>query len=257
MLVPMILLCLGTSLSAADSGQAASYPTKNPSNVNIETSKNSSNYSAQEPSSYVIQPISKKELNSYVRDVNNSNVNPAYKVLPVLGAPEASSSTRKGTSLPTADFSQTKSSIKDSSYNSNPAQDSSSSQIDSEPLKDIDLHSISDSISKNKTFKMSGIVARKGTPMEPSDEGIVSTQSEILSTSESTLKLKPTTIGTEQVDSKDSTYYSKTSLIVGLSFGILLLLALAYVAFWRLHEFWTKRQYKRVDFLVDGLYIDT
>jgi len=257
MLVPLFLMCLGTSLSAADSSQAASYSTRNSSNVNIVMSEDFSNNSAQEPSSSVIKSTTEIELDSSIRDSNNSDVNSTFKVLPKLGASEVSSVTEQGTSLPTAAFSQANSSIESFTQNSNFTQQSSSFQKGSVLSKDGDILSVDDSISRNKTSKTSGSVARKGTPLDPLKEELETTESEVLSTtSESTPRSKPPTSKTDQADSEDQNS-SKTGLIVGLSFGMLLLLALAYVAFWRFHEVWTKRQYKRVDFLVDGLYIDS
>jgi len=56
-------------------------------------------------------------------------------------------------------------------------------------------------------------------------------------------------------DALDQTDY--TALIVGLSLGIALVLILAAVTYWRMRDVWERRQYKRVDFLIDGLYTDT
>jgi len=246
----MFFICLGTSLPAVASNQTAFYPANESSYVNPETSKNSSNYSAQKPHSHVIQSKSNKELYSQVKNINSSNVNSINKVLPEFGASKMSSVVREETPIPT------NSSIKNSTYNSLSAQKPISFRTDSALLKEIDLQSIDDNLLKNTTSKISSSVGRKGIPPELLTEELVTPKSTVLSTTfESMSKFKPTTSGAEQ-DFKEQ-YPNKTSLIIGLSFGILMLLSLGYVAFWRLYEVWTKRQYKQVDFLVDGLYIDT
>lgn len=62
--------------------------------------------------------------------------------------------------------------------------------------------------------------------------------------------------GTEELDSTgDQPDY--TALIVGLSLGIALVLVLAAITYWRMRDVWERRQYKRVDFLIDGMYADT
>lgn len=68
------------------------------------------------------------------------------------------------------------------------------------------------------------------------------------------LALMPETLNTEDEVSEHPDY---TALIVGLSLGIALVLILASVTYWRLRDVWERRQYKRVDFLIDGLYTDT
>ncbi|KAK4011233.1 hypothetical protein OUZ56_020346 [Daphnia magna] len=62
---------------------------------------------------------------------------------------------------------------------------------------------------------------------------------------------------TQKTEDEVSMQPDYTALIVGLSLGIAMVLILASVTYWRLRDVWERRQYKRVDFLIDGLYTDT
>ena len=76
-------------------------------------------------------------------------------------------------------------------------------------------------------------------------------------TTNSTFKSKPLASETQSTEDEVSVQPDYTALIVGLSLGIALVLILASVTYWRLRDVWERRQYKRVDFLIDGLYTDT
>ncbi|KAF2356992.1 hypothetical protein FHG87_012254 [Trinorchestia longiramus] len=45
-----------------------------------------------------------------------------------------------------------------------------------------------------------------------------------------------------------------TSLVVGIMFGVLLIMVLAILGYKKLQDIWTKRHYARMDYLVDGMY---
>ena len=77
-------------------------------------------------------------------------------------------------------------------------------------------------------------------------------------TNAAVVKSKPTASIFEALNNEDemtnSSYYS--TLTIGLSLGIALILILALGSFWRLKNVWTRHEYKRVDFLIDGMYCD-
>ena len=73
----------------------------------------------------------------------------------------------------------------------------------------------------------------------------------------SSFKSKPLASETQNTEDEVSSQPDYTALIVGLSLGIAMVLILASVTYWRLRDVWERRQYKRVDFLIDGLYTDT
>jgi len=72
------------------------------------------------------------------------------------------------------------------------------------------------------------------------------------------VKFKPTASGLDPLgdDIGDDPSSDFTALTVGLSLGVVLILILASVSYWRLRDVWSRRQYKRVDFLIDGMYVD-
>ena len=72
------------------------------------------------------------------------------------------------------------------------------------------------------------------------------------------VKFKPTASGLDPSgdDIGDDPSSDFTALTVGLSLGVVLILILASVSYWRLRDVWSRRQYKRVDFLIDGMYVD-
>lgn len=76
-------------------------------------------------------------------------------------------------------------------------------------------------------------------------------------TTNATFKSKPLASETQSTEDEVSSQPDYTALIVGLSLGIAMVLILASVTYWRLRDVWERRQYKRVDFLIDGLYTDT
>lgn len=71
------------------------------------------------------------------------------------------------------------------------------------------------------------------------------------------IKSKPLASETDSTEDEVSVQPDYTALIISLSLGIVLVLILASVTYWRLRDVWERRQYKRVDFLIDGLYTDT
>lgn len=98
------------------------------------------------------------------------------------------------------------------------------------------------------------VKGRKGA--EPTDDLNVTTS--LRPSPTPVVKFKP--LASEAVKSEDEVSEPpshQTALIVGLSLGIAMVLILAAVTFWRLRDVWERRQYKRVDFLVDGMYTDT
>lgn len=123
----------------------------------------------------------------------------------------------------------------------------------------------------NTTDEAKKSVPRKGTPgvikaRKGADPGSLNEQVVITSTTTTTSTAHPISIkyhkpevALEGVvtddDALDQPDY--TALIVGLSLGIALVLILAAVTYWRMRDVWERRQYKRVDFLIDGLYTDT
>ncbi|XP_057373270.1 uncharacterized protein LOC130694140 [Daphnia carinata] len=92
---------------------------------------------------------------------------------------------------------------------------------------------------------------RKGAEVPPTEHANITTNSN------STFKSKPLASETQKTEDEVSTQPDYTALIVGLSLGIAMVLILASVTYWRLRDVWERRQYKRVDFLIDGLYTDT
>lgn len=94
------------------------------------------------------------------------------------------------------------------------------------------------------------VKARKGATLVP-------TEQLNMTTSPPMLKFKPLASETKSTEDEVSVQPDYTALIVGLSLGIALVLILASVTYWRLRDVWERRQYKRVDFLIDGLYTDT
>lgn len=104
-------------------------------------------------------------------------------------------------------------------------------------------------------------VPRKGTPKDPvkGRKGAEPTDTSY-ATSIPTPGPKFKPLASEAVRSEDEVSdppSHQTALIVGLSLGIAMVLILAAVTFWRLRDVWERRQYKRVDFLIDGMYTDT
>lgn len=104
------------------------------------------------------------------------------------------------------------------------------------------------------------IKARKGADPGSLIEPVVITSTTTTSTAHPiSIKYHKPEVALEGVvtddDALDQTDY--TALIVGLSLGIALVLILAAVTYWRMRDVWERRQYKRVDFLIDGLYTDT
>lgn len=102
-------------------------------------------------------------------------------------------------------------------------------------------------------------VPRKGITKEPVKprKGAEPTEHVNITNSNSTFKSKPLASETQSTEDEVSTQPDYTALIVGLSLGIAMVLILASVTYWRLRDVWERRQYKRVDFLIDGLYTDT
>lgn len=104
-------------------------------------------------------------------------------------------------------------------------------------------------------------VPRKGTPKDPVKGRKGAEPSDVYNVTTSPtpmLKFKP--LASETVKSEDEVSEPpshQNALIVGLSLGIAMVLILAAVTFWRLRDVWERRQYKRVDFLIDGMYTDT
>lgn len=92
---------------------------------------------------------------------------------------------------------------------------------------------------------------RKGAEQPPTEHVNITTNSN------STFKYKPLASETQKTEDEVSMQPDYTALIVGLSLGIAMVLILASVTYWRLRDVWERRQYKRVDFLIDGLYTDT
>lgn len=92
------------------------------------------------------------------------------------------------------------------------------------------------------------IKPRKGATLPPELNNTTSIPS---------MKFKPLASETQKTEDEVSVQPDYTALIVGLSLGIALVLILASVTYWRLRDVWERRQYKRVDFLIDGLYTDT
>jgi len=262
MLLSIFVMCLGTSLSTAASSQAVSqalsYQTESSAKVkDIATSTHSGNYSAQETSSTSTESILKKEIN--LLSINSiSNVQSHDKLQ--VGSTKITSVARKGAPLLTATphLMHSSANLESNETSGDYFPRKPSSVLPELPEKETHLHSKDDNIvnansvenveeiiPKIDSTHTSGSIARKGTPIE------------ILNESEGAVKLKPTASWMDQTDlNTDSIQYDKSSLIIGLSLGILLVLALGYVTFWRLHDVWAKRQYKRVDFLVDGMYVD-
>lgn len=96
------------------------------------------------------------------------------------------------------------------------------------------------------------IKARKGATLIPNEQMNITSTSPL-----PLLKFKPLASETKSTEDEVSVQPDYTALIVGLSLGIALVLILASVTYWRLRDVWERRQYKRVDFLIDGLYTDT
>ena len=94
---------------------------------------------------------------------------------------------------------------------------------------------------------------RKGAEPPPPTEHVNTTRTP----TNSTFKSKPLASETQSTEDEVSSQPDYTALIVGLSLGIAMVLILASVTYWRLRDVWERRQYKRVDFLIDGLYTDT
>ncbi|KAI9557777.1 hypothetical protein GHT06_014525 [Daphnia sinensis] len=92
---------------------------------------------------------------------------------------------------------------------------------------------------------------RKGAEQPPTEHVNITLNSN------STFKSKPLASETQKTEDEVSMQPDYTALIVGLSLGIAMVLILASVTYWRLRDVWERRQYKRVDFLIDGLYTDT
>lgn len=101
-------------------------------------------------------------------------------------------------------------------------------------------------------------VPRKGIkePIKPRKGATLPPELNI-TTSNLSPKFKPLASETQKTEDEVSVQPDYTALIVGLSLGIALVLILASVTYWRLRDVWERRQYKRVDFLIDGLYTDT
>lgn len=56
------------------------------------------------------------------------------------------------------------------------------------------------------------------------------------------------------VDSVSNKTFNSTPIIVGIAFGIVVILAVAILAYKKLEDVWSRRHYDRMDFLIDGMY---
>lgn len=56
------------------------------------------------------------------------------------------------------------------------------------------------------------------------------------------------------VDAVSNKALDNTPVIMGVTFGVLLIVVLAIVAYKRLQDVWSRRHYDRMDFLIDGMY---
>ena len=56
------------------------------------------------------------------------------------------------------------------------------------------------------------------------------------------------------VDSVANKSFNSTPLIIGVSVGVVVILALAIFAYKKLEDVWSRRHYDRMDFLIDGMY---
>lgn len=136
------------------------------------------------------------------------------------------------------------------------------------PLANVTLDMLNQPVQGDGTKKNSvprkglskdSVKPRKGvdqTKEEPQKETVKEPQV-INTTTNPTFKFKPLASETQSTEDEVSVQPDYTALIVGLSLGIALVLILASVTYWRLRDVWERRQYKRVDFLIDGLYTDT
>ena len=118
-----------------------------------------------------------------------------------------------------------------------------------------------------ETTERKGVVPRKGIEKEPSKarKGVLSINETADLTPATTeaipqTKSKPSLAIDDSVTEEDqgaASNYNLPLVTVGLSLGVVAILLLVSVSYWRLREIWSRWQYKRVDFLVDGMYADS
>ena len=111
------------------------------------------------------------------------------------------------------------------------------------PLEDAFFNSSSTSGDQEKT-----VVPRKGA-----DKFVPSKPRKGVGLYPAT-KSKPTISGVLPLETEDGQSNDFTALIVGLCLGLVLVLIVASLLYFRMKDVWTRRQYKRVDFLIEGMY---